>query len=143
MIGVKNNSLNYLIISGIMLSILVFYILPVSCFDTNLHESHCLHQQWFAKPCPGCGITRAVYYATHFELSKSITFNPSIVFLIPAIFLEILFRLTNASWIYPLRFAMYLLFCIVSPRPTTPLKFQEKDRVIYCRDSLRLPRGLC
>lgn len=112
MVGIKKNRLNYLIISVIIISILFFYILPGSYFDTDLHESHCLHQQWFSKPCPGCGITRAVYYATQFELSKSIAFNPSIIFLIPPIFLEILYRLANASWIYPLRFAMYLLLCI-------------------------------
>ena len=32
---------------------------------------------------------------------------------------------------------------IVSPRPTTPPKFQERDPVIYYTDSLLLPRGLC
>jgi hypothetical protein len=31
----------------------------------------------------------------------------------------------------------------VSPRPTTPPRFREKDLVIYYTDSLRLPRGLC
>jgi hypothetical protein len=112
MIENKRIRWNYIIAVGIMFSIFIIRLLPDLSFNTPLPESHCLHQQWFSKPCPGCGITRAVYYATQFELSKSIAFNPSIVFLIPAIFLEILFRLANASWIYPLRFAMYLLFCI-------------------------------
>jgi len=112
MVSTKNNILNYLIILGIILITIVIYILPVSYFDSALHESHCIHQQWLSKPCPGCGMTRAFYHATQFEFLKSITFNPSIILLLPTIFFEILFRFADAKWISQLRFLMYVLFCI-------------------------------
>lgn len=112
MIFVNAKRVNYLIVLGIVISIFVFRSLPDSFFNSPLHVSNCLHQEWFSKPCPGCGITRAIYHATHFEFLKSIALNPSIVFLAFCVFVEVAFRLYQTNWIALLRLRLYVLLCI-------------------------------
>ena len=108
----KTITINNLIILGIMCGTLLFCVLPESFFDSTLAESKCLHQLWFSKPCPGCGITRAVYYFIHLDFSRSIAYNPSIILLIPCVSLEVVFRLKQTNRIKQSRLLFYVLFCI-------------------------------
>ena len=109
---IKTITINNLIILGIMCGTLLFYMLPESFFNSTLAESNCLHQIWFSKPCPGCGITRAVYYFIHLDFSRAIAYNPSIILLISTVSLEVVFRLKQTSRIKQTRFLFYVLFCI-------------------------------
>ena len=104
--------LNYLIVLGMLLGIFLFYLLPEHFFNSSLEESNCLHNIWFSKPCPGCGMTRAFYHSLHLNFSKALTLNPSIILLYTCLFIEAIFRLHQSKWNSKVRLIMYILLCI-------------------------------
>ncbi len=108
-----NFKIDYIILIVIGVAILCFYFMPQNLFESSLNDSHCIHQKIFSKPCPGCGITRATYHVLHFDFKEAIEYNPSIIFLIIALFSEVLYRLSDAiKSIVIFRILAYSTFCI-------------------------------
>ena len=95
--------------SGVLV---LFFFLPDSLFNNPLAESNCLHQIWFSKPCPGCGMTRALYYSIHLDLYKAINLNPSVIFLLFAAASELIYQFKKSSFTKKLRLIMYTTLCI-------------------------------
>jgi hypothetical protein len=108
---VKNN-LNHIVVLLALICTLILYFLPENVFNSTLNESKCLHQIWFSKPCPGCGMTRAFYYSIHFNFEKAIKLNPSIVIFLLCSFQEILYRIKKTKWNTKTRLISYGLLCI-------------------------------
>jgi dipeptide/tripeptide permease len=104
--------LNYLIVLGMLLGIFIFYLLPEQFFNSSLEKSHCLHNIWFSKPCPGCGMTRAFYHSLHLNFSTAVKLNPSIILFYACLFTEFIFRLHQSKWNARVRLIMYVLLCI-------------------------------
>ena len=72
----------------------VLWLLPASFFDQG--ESLCLSQVLLNKECPGCGITRSVQHALHFEVSEAWEYNKLFVVVLPFLFyfwVKVLFQL--------------------------------------------------
>ena len=106
-----NKNFNHIVIFLALISILIFYFLPENLFNSTLNDSKCLHQIWFSKPCPGCGMTRAFYYSIHFNFEKAIKLNPSIIILLFCGFLEIPYRIKKTKWNTKIRLISYTLLC--------------------------------
>ena len=56
-------------------------ILPADFFDSG--TSICPSQLLLGRECPGCGITRSVQHAIHFDFENSWRFNKLIVLVLP------------------------------------------------------------
>jgi hypothetical protein len=59
----------------------ILWMLPANFFDTG--QSICLSKLLMERDCPGCGMTRAVQHAMHFEFAEAWNFNKMIVILLP------------------------------------------------------------
>jgi len=59
----------------------ILWMLPANFFDTG--QSICLSKLIIDRDCPGCGLTRAVQHAMHFEFEQAWSFNKMIVILLP------------------------------------------------------------
>ena len=73
---------------------LILWILPSDFFDQG--ESLCLSQVLLSKECPGCGITRSVQHALHFEVLEAWQYNKLFVLVLPFLFylwVKVLFQL--------------------------------------------------
>ena len=62
-------------IAGILLMLVpvVLFILPADYFDTG--EAMCPSKRFLNLECLGCGLTRGVQHAIHFEFEKAWLFN--------------------------------------------------------------------
>ncbi len=68
----------------IWLSIPFFlFFLPVDLFDSG--TSICPSQLILNKECPGCGITRSVQHAIHFDFKTSWNYNKLVVIVLPVL----------------------------------------------------------
>lgn len=59
----------------------VLWILPSNFFDQG--ESLCLSQVLLDKECPGCGITRSVQHAVHFDFAAAWEYNKLFIVVLP------------------------------------------------------------
>jgi len=76
------------ILSKIYLVILIalplpFFILPANYFDTG--ESLCMSKLLLHRECFGCGITRAIQHAIHFDFTRAWHFNKLVVLVLPVL----------------------------------------------------------
>ncbi len=92
---------------GLSILILLFF-LPENLFVSNI--SQCLHKQLFGFDCPGCGLTRAIYYLIHLEYRRALNFNVTVVFVLPLMIGETLYRLCPIELIKKARYFLYLTF---------------------------------
>jgi hypothetical protein len=60
---------------------LPFFILPANYFDTG--ESLCLSKLLLHQECYGCGITRAIQHAIHFDFISAWRFNKLVALVLP------------------------------------------------------------
>jgi len=105
----KKNIIGYII----PVALVIFYCLPERFFVSGLNEeSYCLHKSIFGVECPGCGLTRAIYYMLHVSFNKAIGLNAAVVFAFPVMIGEIGYRFQPAQWIIKTRFILYLCFCL-------------------------------
>ena len=63
---------------------LPFFILPANYFDTG--ESLCLSKVLLDRECFGCGITRAIQHAIHFDFQTALKYNKLVVIVAPILF---------------------------------------------------------
>lgn len=59
----------------------VLLILPANFFDSG--ESWCFSQVLLNEECPGCGITRGIQHAIHFNFKQAWEFNKLFVIVLP------------------------------------------------------------
>ena len=78
---------------------LVLLILPADYFDHG--AVICPSKRFLNIECPGCGMTRAIQHAIHFQFSKSWDYNKGVVIILPIlvlIYLHIVGRILNKDW---------------------------------------------
>jgi hypothetical protein len=63
---------------------IVLWLLPASFFDQG--QSLCLSVLLFDKECFGCGITRAIQHAIHFDFYTAWNYNKLVVIVLPVLF---------------------------------------------------------
>jgi hypothetical protein len=103
----------YFFVLTIITAIIILYYMPETLFKSDLNEySYCIHKQIFGINCPGCGLTRAIFYFIHFEYKKAILLNPTVVIAILTITGELLYQLKQNERLRKIRFILYLSFCI-------------------------------
>lgn len=56
-------------------------LLPATYFDTG--QALCPSKLLLDKECPGCGITRSVQHAIHFDFKEAWDFNKLIIIVLP------------------------------------------------------------
>jgi hypothetical protein len=82
---------------AIWLALPVFLLIqPAGWFDSG--TSVCPSQLLLHRDCPGCGLTRAVQHAIHFDFSGAWHFNKLFVVILPLliiVYLHVLGRLIN------------------------------------------------
>lgn len=76
-----NKQLRLLKIAGVLLIPVILYLIPLQ----NLENQHsvCLFKNLTGHECYGCGITRAVVSAVHFQFEKAFHYNKMIVIVLP------------------------------------------------------------
>ena len=67
---------------------LPFFILPANYFDSG--ESLCMSKVLLQKECFGCGITRAIQHAIHFDFTRAWHYNKLVVLVLPVFILLLL-----------------------------------------------------
>jgi len=75
--------LNKILIGGLIAVPVVLLILPSNFFDTG--QAVCLSVLLLDIECLGCGITRAVQHALHFEFETAWTYNKLIIVVLPVL----------------------------------------------------------
>lgn len=82
MITKQNKGVAKIIVNTIVLATpLLFLYLPQNYFDEG--KSICPSKLLLDFECPGCGITRAVQHAIHFDFKTAWSFNKLYVIIIP------------------------------------------------------------
>jgi hypothetical protein len=66
---------------GILVFPVVLYLIPVAWF-TGPHTI-CLFKNIFGHECFGCGITRAIISALHFDFTTAFSYNKLVVVVLP------------------------------------------------------------
>ena len=64
---------------------LPFIILPANYFDSG--ESLCMSKLLLHRECFGCGITRAIQHAIHFDFTRAWHYNKLVVLVLPVFIL--------------------------------------------------------
>jgi hypothetical protein len=78
---------------------LILLILPADYFDHGTVV--CPSKRFLNIECPGCGITRAIQHAIHFQFSESWNYNKGVIFILPMlamIYIQVLGRILNKNW---------------------------------------------
>lgn len=68
-------------IVGYLLLPLAFWLIPTTRIEAG--PSLCLFRRIFGRPCPGCGMTRALSCAVHGHPRRAIAHNSRIVVVLP------------------------------------------------------------
>jgi hypothetical protein len=68
-------------IAGILLIPAVLFIIPIQWLEKQ--HSACIFKLFTGKECYGCGMTRAVLSALHFNFSNAFNYNKLIVIVLP------------------------------------------------------------
>lgn len=92
----------------------VLKFLPADHFSSNYSGViHCLHYKAFGFRCPGCGFTRGVHAMLHSKMKKALSLNPSVIFTLPILLIEVLLIGINGYRLYELRKHLYCLFVLM------------------------------
>lgn len=101
------NLKNYLV----FILVLIIYILYFVVFKHD--ESNCLIKRMIGFPCPGCGMTRAVYYLLTLRWKQAFYYHP-FVFLLPLLIVLFIEKGTSLAdmFLYSKRFwfIIFILF---------------------------------
>jgi hypothetical protein len=78
----KNKKLFWVVMfAGILLIPVALYIVPVDWL--NSQHSICLFKNLTGKECYGCGMTRAIVSAVHFQFENAVNFNKLSLIVLP------------------------------------------------------------
>lgn len=95
-------------------SVAVLKFLPANHFSSDSSEvNHCLHYKIFGFRCPGCGFTRGVHAMLHLKMKKALSLNPSVIFTLPILLIEVLLIGIDGIKLYELKKHLYCLFVIM------------------------------
>jgi hypothetical protein len=79
---------------------LYLLIMPADYFDYG--RALCPSKRFLNLECPGCGLTRAVQHAIHFQFEEAWNLNRGILVVLPSlivIYVHILGRLLKKDWL--------------------------------------------
>jgi len=86
---------------AIWLALPVFLlIMPAEYFDHG--RVICPSKRFLNLECPGCGLTRALQHAIHFQFSEAWSLNRGIILILPSlafIYIHVLGRLLKKEWL--------------------------------------------
>jgi hypothetical protein len=86
---------------AVWLALPVFLLaMPADYFDYG--AAVCPSKRFLNLECPGCGMTRAVQHAIHFDWESAWKLNRGIVLIIPALFIlyiHVLGKMLHKDWI--------------------------------------------
>jgi hypothetical protein len=68
---------------GLLLFPLVLFIIPLEWLRN--HHSICLFKNITGHECPGCGMTRAILSAIHFQFAQAVHYNKLFVVVLPVL----------------------------------------------------------
>lgn len=68
-------------VGGYILLPFVFLCVPTSWFEGG--PTFCLFRRILGRPCPGCGMTRALSCVLHGDLQRAFTYNRLVVVVFP------------------------------------------------------------
>src|SRR5450759_2467306 len=71
----------YILTAGILLIPVVLYFIPVEWLESQ--HSVCLYKNLTGHECYGCGMTRAIISAIHFQFVNAYHFNKLYVIILP------------------------------------------------------------
>jgi hypothetical protein len=74
----KYNSLKFI---GLLIFPVFLYLIPVEWL--NEQHSICLFKNIFGRECYGCGMTRAILSAIHFDFEAAFNFNKLVIIVLP------------------------------------------------------------
>lgn len=72
---------------------LPFFVLPANYFDKG--ESMCMSVLLLHKTCFGCGITRSIQHALHFEFARAWDYNKLVIIVLPALIFYWLYEINK------------------------------------------------
>jgi hypothetical protein len=79
---------------------IILLILPADYFDHGAVV--CPSKRYLDMECPGCGITRAIQHAIHFQFTESCSYNKGVIFILPMlamVYIHVLGRILNKNWL--------------------------------------------
>ena len=105
------NKRDRIIILGlIVLLFVLMYFMP----ETWVHKKpFCIYYNVVGKQCPFCGMTRSMFYLSHFNLSIAINYNPLIILLLIFIPIECLDLIISGNNTKIIRFYMIIATIIL------------------------------
>jgi hypothetical protein len=77
----NNKSLKILKITGVLLIPVILYLIPLQLVES--HSSICLYKNITGRECYGCGMTRAIMSAIHFQFEKAFHYNKLFAIVLP------------------------------------------------------------
>ncbi|HEY7348611.1 MAG TPA: DUF2752 domain-containing protein [Ktedonobacterales bacterium] len=91
----KNESLTALVkVSAYILLPLLLILVPTPWLERR--RSLCLFKNLTGRPCPGCGMTRAISSAAHGDFKQAFRHNKLVIIVLPILSYEWLQSLTRA-----------------------------------------------
>jgi hypothetical protein len=80
---------------GLLMALpLLLIFIPTAWLERR--RSLCIIKNLTGKPCPGCGMTRAISSASHGEFKQALRYNKLVVLVLPLLAYTWLRALTNA-----------------------------------------------
>ena len=76
-----SNHLRLIMITGILLFPVVILLIPPDWFSEQ--NSVCLFKNFTGRECYGCGMSRAVVYAAHFQFDNALHYNKMVMIVLP------------------------------------------------------------
>jgi hypothetical protein len=78
----RNNKLSHIFLTvGILLVPVVLYLIPLEWIQSQ--HSVCLYKNITGNECIGCGMTRAILSAIHFQFENAYYFNKLVIIVCP------------------------------------------------------------
>lgn len=133
----------------VILNLITFiskYNIPLCLFGIYVFLTHTLEIQncivkWLIGfPCPGCGMTRAVFALMRFDFAQAFSYNP-LVFFLPLILIGIAFqhlrivqKILNSKWfslglVFLVIIVYILRFIYIYPNP--PMDYSEHNLLSF------------
>lgn len=81
----KNNKIfRFLKVTGILIIPVILFFLPLQAVENN--HSICIYKNLTGFECWGCGMTRAILSAIHFQFDKAFVYNRLVIIVLPLLF---------------------------------------------------------
>jgi hypothetical protein len=90
---------------------LLFIIPSQAIFSGSAADvSNCMHVRLLGIECPGCGFTRATFSLLNLDFKQALSFNPTVIFIIPISILEVIYFSNKSDFIGKVKYLTYISF---------------------------------